>query len=68
MSFHIPTAAELEQYRADADKIIEAVTTVLDAVEKYGSFIPGLSSSLAVVEGIDAALKTAKTFIDHIPV
>lgn len=68
MAFHIPTAAELEQYRADADRIISAVTTVLDAAEKYGSFIPGLSSALPVVEGLDTALKTAKTFIDHIPV
>lgn len=68
MSFHIPSTQELEQYRADADKLIDAVTAVLDGIEKYGSFIPGLSAEIAVVEKIDAALRSAKTLIDHLPV
>jgi hypothetical protein len=66
MSFQIPGAAELTKLRSEVDGVIESVTKVLDFVEKYGHYIPGLSGAVSGVQGIDDALQGAKAMIDHI--
>lgn len=68
MSFQLPSADTLHHIHADIDSGIEAVTKVLDFVEKYGAVVPGLGGKLAVIEEVDAALKTAKAFLDKLPV
>lgn len=68
MSFHLPSEDTLHKLHVDIDEGIDAVTKVLDFVEKYGAIIPGVKGYLSVVEEIDAALKTAKAFLDKVPV
>jgi outer membrane receptor for Fe3+-dicitrate len=67
MSFTLPTHAQLEQYRTEAEHLIDGVTAVLDGIEKYGAWIPGLSAQLKSVQELDAVLKSARSFIEHIP-
>lgn len=68
MGFQLPSSDTLHNLHVDIDEGIDAVTKVLDFVEKYGAFIPGVGDKLVVVEEIDAALKTAKAFLDKVPV
>ena len=68
MALQLPGATEIAKIHEELDKGIDALTTVLDFVEKYGKFIPGVGDKLAIVEEIDTALKTAKAFLDKVPV
>lgn len=68
MSFHLPSGDTLHNLHVDIDEGIDAVTKVLDFVEKYGAFIPGVGDKLAIIEEIDKVLQTAKAFLDKVPV
>lgn len=63
----IPNTSQLDQIHADIDHAIDAVTGVLDFVEKYGQFIPGASAALPIVKDLDSVLKTVKAFLDKVP-
>lgn len=67
MALQIPGVPQLEALHADADKVIDAVTTVLDFAEKYGAFVPGLAGALPVVRELDSVLKNVKAFLDKVP-
>jgi len=63
---HIPGANELGSLKTDIDDFIDAINTVDDYANKYGSFIPGASAILGPLNLLNKALQVAKTLLNYV--